>query len=86
MRETSDVAPASRSASLDYVIGVREQPLRHRKAQRPRGFQIDNELELARLLHRQVAGLPAPQDTIDVGCGTHEVLKQDRCRMKPVRR
>src|SRR5262249_47377949 len=42
---------------------------RHGEAERLRGPEIDDQLELRRLLNRQVSGLLALKDTIDVtGC------------------
>ena len=38
--------------SLDYLVGPREEYWRHREADRPRGFEIDDQLEPRRLLHR----------------------------------
>ena len=41
--------------------------LRDSEAKRVRGLEIDNEFELARQLHWQIARLGALQDAIDIG-------------------
>src|SRR5262245_45140254 len=46
--------------------GTREQRRRHFEAERPGGFQVDDQLVLGRRLHRQVGRPLALQDTIDV--------------------
>src|SRR5436309_3058864 len=43
--------------SLDYLVRPQQQCLRDREPQRLRGLEIDEELELGRLLDRQIAGL-----------------------------
>jgi hypothetical protein len=40
--------------SFDYLVGAGEQGRRHLEAERLRGGQIDNQLELGRLLDRKV--------------------------------
>src|SRR6267143_1780786 len=55
--------------SLDNLVRLREQRRRARQPQRLRGLQVDDELELRRQLDRQVAGLGALEDLVDVGGG-----------------
>src|SRR5438094_5409259 len=43
--------------SLDDLIRSQQQRRRDRKAQRLRGLQVNNELELRRLLNREISGL-----------------------------
>src|SRR2546421_11267938 len=67
----SDPAP---SASFDHLVGAREQGRGHGEPQGPRGPEVDDELELGRLLDWQVARLRALEDAIDeVGAATKHV-------------
>jgi len=52
-----------RSAPLfDHLVGAGEQHGRHVEPERAGGRQIDDEIELGRLYHRQIGGLLAFQD------------------------
>ena len=42
------------AASFDHLVGYGEYAGWNCKAKRPRSIEIDNELELGRLLHRQI--------------------------------
>jgi hypothetical protein len=42
--------------SFDHLVGACEKGFRNRKADRFRGFEIDDEFELGGLIHRQVGG------------------------------
>src|SRR5437762_1592802 len=53
-------------ALLDDLVGAVEQRGRHGEAERAGGFQVDDQLELGRLLHRQIGRLGAVQDLCDV--------------------
>jgi hypothetical protein len=57
-------------ALLDYLVGAPEDRHRNRQAERARGLQIDDELELGRLLDRQLARLRAFEDLVDVDGGS----------------
>ena len=45
---------------FDDLVGAGEDRWRDRQAERLRGFQVDDQLELNRLLHRQVGRLGCP--------------------------
>src|SRR5438093_4579117 len=56
-------------ALFDRFIGACQERYRRIKSERLRGLEVDDELEFIRKLDRQIAGLFALKDSIDVGCG-----------------
>lgn len=46
---------------FDDLVGAREKGLRHREAERLRGLQVDHQLEVRRLLHREIGRSGAAQ-------------------------
>src|SRR6476469_3583190 len=68
---------------LDHLVGAAKHRGRYHKAKRGRGFEIDEEFQLGRLLDRQVARLGAPENLVDQACGaeieiriTHPICHQ----------
>src|SRR6516162_6150496 len=55
-REARQIRVAS---SFDHLVGEREQSIRHVETERLGGLEIDHELELGRLHHRQISRLLA---------------------------
>src|SRR5262245_31419417 len=59
---------------LVALIAARTRPLRNRQADLLGGFEIDYELKLRRLLHRQIGRFRAFQNLVHVDSGTFETL------------
>src|SRR5664280_2858279 len=54
-------AALARSRSLDHPVGAQYQSVRNLQADCFGGFEVDDELEIRRLLHRHVGGFGAAQ-------------------------
>ena len=54
------------SPSLDHLVGAGEEREWDRQAERPRGLQIDHQLEPGRLLYRQVTRLCTLRDPLNI--------------------
>jgi hypothetical protein len=52
--------------SFNDLVGGSEQLRRHVKAKRLRGFEVDNQLELGRLLNRDIARFRPVQNLINI--------------------
>src|SRR5438067_10863554 len=55
-------------ASFDNLVRAGEQRWRHGEAERVGGLQIDHQLELGRLLNRQIGRPGAFEDLVDQLC------------------
>src|SRR5262249_29801507 len=84
------------SCSFDHLVGVLQKWLRDSEAKRVRGLEIDNEFELARQLHWQIARLGALENPTGVDAGlvvpvanvrsvAHETASQNKLA-RPVQR
>jgi hypothetical protein len=60
---------ASPAWSLDHSVGPHQHVRRNRKSDLLRGFQIDDELEFLRLLHRKLSRLSAFEDLVHISSG-----------------
>jgi len=61
-REVRFVPISGVNDSFDHVVGERQQCRGNGNAERFRGFEIDHESKLARLLDREIAGPGASKD------------------------
>src|SRR5207237_3807419 len=55
-------------ASLNHLVGTKQNFLWNAQTNRLGGIQVDEQLELDGLLDRQVSGLCAFEDLVNVGC------------------
>src|SRR6476659_3947973 len=60
------VARPAPTDSFDHLVGAGKQRRWDFEAQRPRGLEVDDQLELSWLHDRQIAGLLAPEYPIDI--------------------
>jgi hypothetical protein len=60
-------APQQTASLFDHLGRPGKQGRRHCKAERLRGLEVDDKLMLCRCFHRQVGGLLALKDAINVG-------------------
>src|SRR6516164_4458829 len=64
------------SCSLDHLVGKNEHAGRNSEAERLGGGQVDDEIELGRLLDRDVARLCSAQNLVDVVGSAPELVRQ----------
>ena len=63
LRATSQLISAANSTiSLDHLVSTGQECLRHRKAQRFGGLEVDYQFKLGRLLDRDIGRLGAAQE------------------------
>ena len=65
---------ARKAELFDHLVGGREQRLWNFEAQRLGGFEVDHQLVLGRRLHRQVGGLLALEDAINIAGRATELV------------
>jgi len=62
-------APQQTASLFDHLVGGREHSGRHGEAERLRGLEVDDQLELGGLLHRQVSRFLTFENPADVDTG-----------------
>jgi hypothetical protein len=63
---------------LDHLVGAREHRCRQVEAERLSGLEVEHRLVFRRRLHRQVGGLFALEDAVDVVGGTSVLIDEIR--------
>ncbi len=63
-------APQQTASLFDHLVGADEQRGRHGEAERFGRLHVDHELDLGRLLYRQVGRLGAFEDLVDIAACT----------------
>src|SRR5712664_473213 len=76
-RERSCATRSSMFFLLDHLIGPQQQCRRDRYPERPCGPDIDDQLELSRLLDGEVAWPGALEDLVDVDGGPPDQVVTD---------
>ena len=66
------------SCSFDHLVGAGEQRRWHLEPERIRGLEVDDKLELGRLLDRQIGGPFTLEDAIDIASRLRRSSGTDR--------
>src|SRR5215211_6858674 len=64
------VEGVSRRGSLDHLVRLEEKARRNREAEGLGSLEVDDQLELHRLLHGEVPRVSPLQDLVHIGSGT----------------
>src|SRR5215475_14533659 len=62
----ADICSTAKPKLFDHLVGAQHDRRWHFEAERPCSLQIDSELELGWLLHRQIGGLGTFKKTINI--------------------
>src|SRR6266511_6312525 len=65
----SDICSAANCGLFDHLVGNGEHARGNVEAKRFCGLEIDDKLEFGRLFDRQIAGIGALENSVDVACG-----------------
>src|SRR5713101_404557 len=63
---TQELAALVEHALFDQLVRLEEQCLRDREFECLRGLEVDHQLELCGLLHREISGLGTLEDFVDI--------------------
>jgi len=72
--QTQTKCGAAKASLFDYLVGRSLQRLRNGQVESLGRFPVDDKLKAGRLLDRQIGGLGASEDPIDVGRGLTEQI------------
>src|SRR6476659_2441376 len=73
--QSATCAPQQNSPLFDHLVGADEKRWRNGQADRFSCGQVDNEIELGRLLDRKVGGLRPSQNFVDEVSGASEQVR-----------
>jgi hypothetical protein len=72
------IARISRCGSANHLVRLEEHGRRNGEAERLGGLEVDHQLELRGLLHREVGGLGALEDLVHIGGRASPRIRQAR--------
>ena len=75
MGQQETPAPQQTASLFDQFVGAAEKRQRHGKAERLGGLEIDDQLDVGGLLHRQIRGLLALENAAGVDAGKTERVR-----------